>query len=294
MKLISIIDSMPTFTQVSILYTLLGSLNSSAINSAARQVTNDLNTLDNATTASRNGFSIDKYNELLNELRSKQLSDQSRHDQGYDTFEGEELESSNDRDDDDEKVKLNYLQLVLTMRAPLMAMFHAAQAKLPNRDGTPPDFSFEESLARQLAREYSVQAAADEATDQALIDSGACTVEELEEADRARFDKDQDFKDEFKHLILDKLRDAEPYTVSLEQADEAFSKMGEETQHRMVRRLLPKLMEGKRNNITRRSFDPDASTNILLLGYAITEFKNFLGDSEADAKLKKLMELQAA
>lgn len=276
MKFTSIIDSLPTFTQVSVLYTVLGSLNTSAINSAQRKVAKEIRDLERAGHT-RNVISIDKYNELMNDFKAKEQATAHVEEVGFET-----------------PAEKDYLGLTLTLRAPLLAMFNAAQAKLPNREGAPADFSFEESLARSIAREFSVQEAADKQLEEELIASGAITREELELADKTKFENDKAFKQEFKFLILDKLHEAEPFEASIEDGDEAFMELGEEYQRRLILRILPKLHEAKMQNLSRRSYDPDASTNVLLIGLAQNEMKKFIGDSESDAKLKKMQALMAA
>lgn len=283
MKFATIIDSLPLYTQVSTLYTVLGALNASAINSASREVAADLKQLEAANRAAgkdskTNVISIDKYNELMNEMRQHSVNEAMSVEQGF----------------EDKADQPRFLDIILTLRSPLLAMFNAAQAKLPNRGGEPASFTFEESLARQLAREYSVEQRAQESIDEELVKSGVVTAEELAEADKKRFDDDQAFKQEFKFLILDKLNDNEPLHVDLEDADAAFDALGEDYQHRLLHRVLPKLLEAKTQQIGRRSFDPDAPTNILLLGLAINEIKKFLGESDAEAKLAKLQAALAA
>jgi hypothetical protein len=64
-----------------------------------------------------------------------------------------------------------------------------------------------------------------------------------------------------------------------------------------VKRLIPKLEEAKRNQLSRRTYDPDAPTNITLIGLALNEMRKYVGPSAADENLKKLqalLEKQAA
>lgn len=276
MKFATIVSNLPLFTQVSVLYPVLGSLNASAINGATRLVADDVRHLENASRATKN--SIDKYNELVAELRGEELSDEHARANGF-------TPSS-------EKPK--QLDTILKVRTPLLSIFNTAQSKMPNRDGDPADFSFTETLARQLAREYNVQDLALTAQMQACIDAGAVTAEEIKTSDLARFAKEQDFKKEFKHLILDKLHEREDFEASIEEADIAFNELGEEYQHRMLKRMLPKLNDALMQNLGRRSFDEDSGTNVMIIGLAIKEIKGILGDSEADVKLKAMQEALAA
>ena len=309
MNIIAIIDSLPLYTQVSVLYTILGSLNTSAINAASRAVLQELRVLQQSNRASI--ISIDKYNELKNELRQKELDQEWAYSNGADNPESRGIDKTEIADETSTiesihrhadgtveretiesymriPTKGDLLDSLLALRAPLLTMFNAAQAKLPNRQGEPADFSLEESLARQLAMEYTTQQRTEDEIDRALIASGAVTAEELEAADKKRFEDDQHFKNEFKFLILDKLRDKEPLYADPDTANAAFEALGWEYTARLIKRILPKLIEAKQQQIGRRSFDPDASTNVLILGLAINEFKKFVGDSEADNKLAKL------
>lgn len=304
-KIATIIESLPTFTQISLLYPVLGSLNSSAINSASREVARELKNMESAARAAgANVIAIDKYNELLNELRQNELDAEHAVNVGLSEVNlGEHTKDVTDGFESVEhigdegpttiksaithKEKIDRISTLLELRAPLLAIFNTAIAKLPNSESGA-DFSFEESLARQLAREFSLEQRAADETDKALISTGAVTAEELAATDKAAFDADQNFKKEFKFLILDKLRDKEPFDATIDDADAAFEKLGFEFQERLLRRILPKLEEAKRQQIGRRGFDPDASTNIILIGLAINEFKKVVGPSEADEKLAKL------
>lgn len=276
MKLATIISNLPLFTQVSVLYPVLGSLNASAINGATRLVADDLRNLETATRTTKT--SIDKYNELIAELRGQELSDEHAEANGFEPS----------------SKKPKQIDAILTLRTPLLAMFNTAQSRMPNRDGEPADFSFTESLARQLAREYNVRELAMESTIQSGIDAGVFTAEQVQASDLARFVKEQDFKKEFKHLILDKLYERESFEASIDDADAAFNELGEEYQHRMLKRILPKLNDALMSNLGRRSFDEDASTNALIIGLAIKELKTVLGDSEADTKLAAMQSTVAA
>lgn len=276
MKLATIISNLPLFTQVSVLYPVLGSLNASAINGATRLVADDLRNLETATRTT--DTSIDKYNELIAELRGQELSNEHAEANGFEPTSR----------------KPKQIDAVLTFRAPLLALFNTAQSRMPNRDGEPADFSFAESLARQLAREYNVRELAMESTIQSGIDAGAFTAEQVQASDLARFVKEQDFKKEFKHLILDKLYEREDFEASIDDADDAFNELGEEYQHRMLKRILPKLNDALMSNLGRRSFDEDAGTNALIIGLAIKELKAVLGDSEADSKLAAMQAAIAA
>lgn len=296
MKLISIVAALPTYTQISVLYPMLGSLNASAINLAGREVAQDLRALSAAEQTKRmtNVISIDRYNEMLNELRERTVSHDNFVEAGTADVElGEATKDEMDEHGQYVKAKIDRLSLLLQMRAPLLAMFNAAQATLPKGD-TMPDFSFAESLARQLAREYSVEERAADETDKALIESGVVTPEEIAAADKLRFDKDQDFKKEFKFLLLDKIDEKEPLQADEEDGNVAFNALGWEFGSRLCKRILPKLQEAKAQQITRRSYDPDAPTNIMLIGLAINEIKKFVGESDADKKLKALQEALAA
>lgn len=276
MKLATIINNLPLFTQVSVLYPVLGSLNASAINGATRLVAEDVRHMENATRATKN--SIDRYNELIAELRGQELSDEHAEANGFEAM----------------SKKPKQLDAILTLRAPLLTMFNTAQSRMPNHNGEPADFSFAESLARQLAREYDVKELALQATIQGGLDVGAFTEVQVRISDLARFTKEQDFKKEFKHLILDKLHERETFEASIDEADEAFNALGEEYQHRMLKRILPKLNDALMSNLGRRSFDEDAGTNAMIIGLAIKEIKTMLGDSEADNKLAAMQEALAA
>jgi hypothetical protein len=291
MKFVSIINCLPTYTQVSVLYQILGTLNASALNMAAREVANDLHNLQAAEKQGiRSAISIDRYNELLNELRQREMDTANFVDAGTgEIATGEFTKDELDREGEPVKVNIDRLSALMTLRAPLLATFNAAQAKLPRGDNMP-DFSFEESLARQLAREWSTENRAAAETDKALVETGAVTAEELEAADKKRFEDDQDFKKEFKFLMLDKLNDKEPMASDEDDGNAAFDALGWDFGSRMCKRILPKLLEAKAQQITRRSYDADAPTNIILIGLAINEFKKFVGESDAE---KKLAELQA-
>lgn len=312
MKLVSIIAALPIYTQISVLYPLLGSLNASAINMAGREVAQDLRDLHAAESRKMtNVISIDRYNEMLNELRERAVNidhfveigtaDVTMDGATKDVFDGEEQVEHVDEDGNrttipsaiTHKEKVDRLSSLLTMRAPLLAFFNAAQASLPRGD-TMPDFSFEESLARQLAREWTTEQRAADETDKAMIESGAVTAEELEAADKKRFDDDQAFKKEFKFLLLDKLNDKEPSTADEEAGNTAFTDLGWDFGSRLVKRILPKLEEAKRNQITRRTYDADAPTNIILIGLAINEMKKYVGESDAEKKLKALQQALTA
>lgn len=311
MKLNAIISSLPLYTQVSVLYPMLGSLNASAINAASREVATDLRNLaeaDREAVGKSNkvdAISIDRYNELLNELRQKSLNDEHFIEVGLaDTTVGEHTKDVTDGFEQVDhinedgahvglesaithKEKIDRLSTLLEMRAPLLSMFNAAQAKLPQSDNAP-DFSFEETLARQLARVWENETRTAQAVDDELVKSGAVTPEELEAVDKKRFEEDQKFKAEFKFLVLDKLRDKEVTYADDTAADKAFAALGWDFGSRMLKRVLPKLLQAKTAQIGRRSFDPDAPTNILIIGLAINEIKKYLGESEAESKLAQL------
>jgi hypothetical protein len=325
MKLVSIVRSLPDFTQNSVLWTLLGSLNASAINAAAREVATDIKTVLQAKDSTATSISIDVYNEMLNELRQGQLNEDNRDANGFDTV------------DEEDAKKHDFLDLVLTIRSPLLAMFHEVNANLPARKDkdtgkyvAAPDFSFEESLARQLAMEYSAQAAVDEAEEKALIDSGAVTAEELKAVDKEQWEADRNFRKEFKFLIIDKCNSRVPeFTTvgdigsvvsSVEQdedgkfhavrdevfqaggetiivddalGDVAFSLLPEAYQHRLIGKLIPKLESAKRQQILRRSYDKDATTNIMIVGLALNEMRKFIGPSSSDKKLAAMQAVLA-
>lgn len=310
LNLVSILSVLPTYTKLSVLYPVLGSLNAAAINTAGRTIADNLDTMRRIERTSP--FSIDKYNEYLNELRSRDMEAEARHEQGFDREESPndlskseyvgEHDIEHDGEDgkesirviDSKKARLDRLDQLLILRAPLIAMFQEAVDELPQRDGESPDFSFEESLARQLAREFSLEQRAQDETDKALIESGAVTAEELAANDKQQFQADQDFKNEFKHLIIDELNSKAPLHASVEDADAAFNDLGYEFGERMVKRILPKLEEAKRNQLTRRQYDPDATVNITLIGLSINEMKKFAGPSDAEERLKKLQQVLAA
>lgn len=312
MKLVSIVAALPAYTQMSVLYPLLGSLNASAINMAGREVAQDLKDLHAAESRKmQNVISIDRYNEMLNELRERAINIDHFVEVGTasvtldgatkDVFDGEEHIEHVDEDGNrttipsalTHKEKIDRLSAILTFRAPLLAIFNAAQATLPRGDSMP-DFSFEESLARQLAREWSAEQRTADETDKAMIESGAVTAEELEAVDKKRFDDDQAFKKEFKFLLLDKLNDKEPTTSDEEEGNTAFNDLGWDFGSRLCKRILPKLMDAKTQQIGRRTYDADAPTNIMLIGLAINEIKKYVGESEADKKLKALQAALAA
>lgn len=308
-KFVSNIAALPTYTQLSVLYPILGSLNSSAINIAAREVQKDLATMAAADKQLGSGptISIDKYNELINELRQHQLDAEWSVDNGIrevamtgplkDEFVETELIEHQGEDGTEQlesaitkKVEVDRLSLVLQVRSPLVAMFNAAQANLPQGD-TMPDFSIEETFARQLAREYAATQATATEIDNELVKGGYVTIEELAAEDKKRFEEDQNFKKEFKFLLIDKVKEKEPLHVEEREGDEAFLGLGHEYGERMCKRILPKLEEAKRQQIMRRTYDSDASSNIILISTVIKNIKSYVGESEAEAKLRKLQAL---
>lgn len=279
MKIVSLINCLPRYSQMAVLYPLLGSLNSSLINAATRIVAQDANNLDKAAAAATSGatavpISIDKYNEYLNELAVQKFD--------------KDWADQNAPEPPVQVDQLALIEQIHTVRKPLLAMFNAAQASLPNRNGEPADFSIEESLARQLARDYDSQARALEAEEEALIASGVTTREEMNEVDKERFETQQNFISEFKFMIRDIINDAEPASVDDNEADEAFVEMNEEMQHRLIRRILPKLQQSKRQNLGRRTFDEEATNNVYIIGKVIEEFKAYVGESESDTKVKAI------
>lgn len=314
--IVNIIAALPVYTQMSVLYQVLGSLNSSALNTAAREVAADIRNLNaaerNKELARRgNIISIDKYNEMLNELREHELNGEHFVDTGTgeitlegptkDVFDEEKgVDHINEEGQHEQvlsvtshKEKVDRLSLLLDLRAPLLAIFNTAQATLPKGD-VMPDFSFQESLARQLAREWSAEQAANAEIDKGLVESGAVTLDELLASDKEAFETDQAFKKETRFLILDKLNDKEPLQADDDAGNAAFEALGWEFGARMLNRMLPKLMDAKRQQLQRRAFDPDAPSNILIIGLAIAEFKRYIGDSQADKKLKAMQEALAA
>jgi hypothetical protein len=282
LKLVHIIGSLPPYTQVAVMYPLLGSLNASIINAATRIVAENVRVLDAAEHAATltNGappISIDKYNEFKNELRSGQLD--------------EDWQKENSPDADTPRIDNGLLiERMLTIRKPLLAMFNATQAKLPNPNGEPADFSIEESLARQMAREFDTERALRAEMDAELIKAGVTSAEEIAEVERERFEKQQDFTKEFRFLIRDEINNREPVHVDDDEANDAFNELDEEMQRRLLARIIPKLLQSKRQNLGRRTYDPDASTNVLIIGMAIDACKEVIGETDADDRLAKMRE----
>lgn len=327
MKLITMIRNLPDFTKNSVLWTLLGSLNASALNAAARETKAQLAlmTAAQAKAGKVAPISIDVYNEMVNELRQHQMSSQAMHEHGFETPD-EEVEK-----------KINFLDCVLAFRAPLLAMFHEVNSALPTRrdpitgkEMPAPDFSFEESLARQLAMEFTTNAAIDAAEEKALLDAGVVTEAELAEADKEAFEADQNFRREFKFLILDMCNSRQPEFTTVgstfvtkhaverpdggfdvvedegfqdggelvlsddDMADAAFNALPEAYQHRLANKIIPKLESAKKQQIGRRSYDPDATSNIMLIGLALNELRKFVGPSDADKRLAAMKQALAA
>lgn len=292
-NIIQAIDVLPTFAQISVLYTVLGSLNSSAIGTAMQQVKQDWDRYERAKATPGVNSTIDVYSEVENQRREDEA--------GADHMESQGMEAQ----------KRNRLSLIATVRAPLLAMFNAAQSKVPNKNGDPADFSYEESLKRQSERTFDPTQSVTglDADYLELMRLGVVKATEIERADKIKFqDRQYEFREEMHNLILDKLNEAEPYELDAtswkdgENADDsnysdfandAFNELDEKFKHRLVDRMIPKLLDAKINNISRRNFDRDSAINVQLIAFSLKDCEDYVGVSEAEAKLAAVLAKRA-